>query len=264
MYIACRPSCPREREDNSTFCKIFYSESSQGTSGERFAFSNRIELYATYVATPPWQIVFSADAFSGIDIVKYFMTGNVSAALSEQSDPKSGTFYRNDNLGSLLRSQTVFKLQILNFEGSKVVKQLVFQDLNSDGESWFSEDQLIESSDWLIEESLDTSIHIRYDSAKLKTFLNPFEQLFVVVGSTKGEPCEESLWFTALSMTSSELTTNNCDWLKWWEHNDVISRGLADQLMFKPPAFLYSPGKYVSSGRNLKLGGKIQLLLRSA
>ena len=196
-----------------------------------------------------WLKVFSVEAFSGVDIAKYFKNGSPNTA-STASYLEESKIFRHERMEERLEKTKFIRFSVYDLDMNRV-KYLIFQTIAEDNfESWFTWERVYYNWGWSFD---DRSTGSDGNLFEIGDVFSGMARYFQVID--RYDNCNDLGWFLAISYISNPSSA--CVFEKWWLRPDFISAGKTNP--HQPPAFLYADTTVADRFIDHKIGGKITI-----
>ena len=202
-----------------------------------------------------WTNVFSVEAFSGVNIHRYFTAGDESPA-TPTAVVNADQIYRHNDMIKLLSEAKFIRFSVFDLDLSRA-QYLIFETVTEDNfESWFTWDRVYYSSSWNFQGrrtgGRGNKFMIRDPSSNERLSNLRFFQIYDYY---EGNNCIDVGWFVALSKDPYALPY--CPYEKWWNRADYVNAFPLSNV--QSPAFYYTDTLNSLDFNYHKLGGKISI-----
>ena len=206
--------------------------------------------------------VFSVDAYSGIDIYRYFMSGNATPAFPF-STVNPDKIFRHGDIRHKMASATFVRFSVFDWSGETAAIDTVFRRSEGDGmRSWFRYHKLVYKNTWEYIDILET--HLWVNSPLFNSGINrrTFEVAYLYERNYT-EACMVFHWFAALTIDYRQRGENGselCPFEMFWDpgrYPDFEKIGLSKEyIQQQPPVFVYFDER-TGSGLSAKVTIKV-------
>ena len=202
-----------------------------------------------------WKNVFSVEAYSGVNIYRYFTAGDESPA-TPTAVVNANQIYRHNDMIKILSEAKFIRFSVFDLDLTRA-QYLIFETVPQDNfESWFTWDRVYYSSLWNFQGrktgGRGNKFTIRDPSVDPRVSNHRYFQINEYYSS---EGCVDFGWFVAL--TKDPNLEPYCAYEKWWNRDDYVNP--VPPYKVQSPAFFYTDTVESNDFDNNKFGRKITI-----
>ncbi len=245
LLISCKNPCNWEQL-NKYECDILYNPSSSSPIAANFFVSaSKFEIFTDFYMSGyrfRWYKVFVMEPFSGVNIVKYFETGDRQPAVPGFSEIYPEKMYRHPDILDKLSSADKIRILVFDFEKENIVSEVVYSgpDAGDGFMEWFDWDHVFYSSLW----DFSTRSVGHWGEMMKYNFAN--RRIFYMSSRWNSCPGDET-FFAVISVPDA-----TCGWEHWYNHDKYPHLGRN-----QPPVMFYSDEHVGVTQDDLKQAGKM-------
>ena len=240
---------------NENHCLIFFSKQMRPVEYRNAFWAPKLQILTKRVPNEnDFELVFSVEAFAGVDAFKYYFDDQLTNPDTEGcTDAKK--LYRHPKIRSKIETSGRIKFRIYNFIYTEVVSKIEFRG-TSNFSSWFGHENVQNSTIWDImnRNFQGNGAFFQPSGVPDDAFLRKFymNELYNRCPVDRG-------WMAVVSRTSQKEPP--CYWEKWWLHGPEEIKRL--KLEHQPPYILYATTAESQLSVSWSVGGKIEILIQT-